>query len=86
MITLPISGEFRNPLSEYCTLLSSQKYQILLKEDSRSDGLYQLNLRKTMENITMELIQSVVTERHGSVACRIFRLLQAGQKLDEKQV
>lgn len=78
------SGKFN--LGEYAQALSSENAEVLVKIDTRSDGMFAIQLRKVTARIQQTMLETIVQERYGATACRIWRLLKIKLKLDDKQV
>lgn len=81
-LDLPMEGHVTNPLEEYLELMTTSHAPLLFREHDK----YSLRLQAIMENIKSHIVGDIVKERCGAVAYRIWRLLHAKQKLDDKQV
>ncbi|CAB3981280.1 DNA-directed RNA polymerase III subunit RPC3 [Paramuricea clavata] len=73
-------------IAQYLNLLQDDEVGFVSKVGENSGGLYVVNIKKSMEAICVQTIESVVRERCGSKSMRIFKLLLLKQHLEQKQV
>ncbi|KAJ3303102.1 DNA-directed RNA polymerase III subunit RPC3 [Kappamyces sp. JEL0829] len=85
-IQLPIEDSVHNQLAEYAEHLSTDHAPFLQKIDQKADGLYQIRIKHITEQLKLSMLETIVMEKCGAVACRIFRLLMDKKKLDDKNV
>lgn len=85
-MSFPVIGSTRNPLVDYLTFLRSDNNMILESVDGRPDGPFCVAYKKVLNKIKIEMIERIVYERCGSVACRLWRMVKDKLKMDEKQV
>ncbi|KAK9765015.1 RNA polymerase III subunit C82 [Basidiobolus ranarum] len=90
-IIMDIEGSNFKPTQQQLTnelldLLCNDHVKFMTKEDERGSGQYRINLEKIAEALKIRLVESVVSEKFGSVSARLMRILMSKQKLDEKQV
>lgn len=72
---------------QYLTLLSDEKTGgFVSKTDDSAGGMYCVNLQKSLEMICQSACSTIVQERFGSKACRVFRLLLQKNHLEQKQI
>ncbi|KAJ3087085.1 DNA-directed RNA polymerase III subunit RPC3 [Quaeritorhiza haematococci] len=88
-ISLNVEGAYMNSaLTEYMETLTVTDVPFLSKDDLRGGGLYTVNILfiAVTNYMRMRLITSVIQEKFGTVALRIWRLLHTKGKLDERQI
>lgn len=66
--------------------LTSNDAHFLDKVDEKGGGLYKVNYELASRTLKLNIIESIIQEKWGLIGCRIWRILQAKNKLDEKQV
>jgi len=72
---------------QYLSLLSDDKTGgFVIKTDEAAGGMYGVNMRKSIEIICQSACSTIVQERFGSKACRVFRLLIEKRHLEQKQI
>ncbi|XP_066917315.1 DNA-directed RNA polymerase III subunit RPC3-like [Clytia hemisphaerica] len=76
-----------NEVHQYLSLLSDDKTGgFVTKTDEAAGGMYAVNMRKSVEIICQAACSTIVQERFGSKACRVFRLLLEKRHLEQKQI
>ncbi len=85
-INLLILGDSDNKLVDFCQYLSSEHAPFLHKIDQKSSGMYVVRFKKITDALKLNVLETIIQEKCGSVACRIFRLLKEKKKLDDKIV
>jgi len=74
-------------LHQYLQLLSDETTGgFVMKTDESSGGMYCVDIKKSIELICQSACSTVVQERFGSKACRVFRLLIQKKLLEQKQI
>jgi len=72
---------------QYLSLLSDETTGgFVSKVDEAAGGMYCVNIQKSVELICQSACSSIVQERFGSKACRVFRLLIQKLHLEQKQI
>lgn len=72
---------------QYLSLLSDDKTGgFVTKTDESAGGMYAVNMQKSIEIICRSACSTIVQERFGSKACRVFRLLIEKLHLEQKQI
>jgi len=72
---------------QYLSLLSDEKTGgFIIKTDEASGGMYSVNIKKSVEMLCHSSCSTIVQERFGSKACRVFRLLLQKKHLEQKQI
>jgi len=74
-------------LHQYLSLLSDEKTGgFVSKTDESSGGMYSVDIKKSIQLICQSACSTIVQERFGSKACRVFRLLIQKKLLEQKQI
>nr|XP_047140589.1 DNA-directed RNA polymerase III subunit RPC3 isoform X2 [Hydra vulgaris] len=72
---------------QYLSLLSDEKTGgFVSKTDEAAGGMYSVNIQTSLEMICESVCSTIVMERFGSKACRVFRLLIQKRLLEQKQI
>jgi len=72
---------------QYLALLSDKKScGFLSKTDESGGGKYRVDLKRCVDMLSQHTVESVVRERLGGKACRIFRILILKKNLEQKQI
>uniref|UniRef100_A0A2C9LPN6 DNA-directed RNA polymerase III subunit RPC3 n=1 Tax=Biomphalaria glabrata TaxID=6526 RepID=A0A2C9LPN6_BIOGL len=76
----------KNMLDQYLKCLSDNCYNFVTKVGESGGGLYQINYFKAIKAICVSHIETIVLERFGSKALRMFRVLLTDKQVEQKQV
>ncbi|XP_055884180.1 DNA-directed RNA polymerase III subunit RPC3-like [Biomphalaria glabrata] len=76
----------KNMLDQYLKCLSDNCYNFVTKVGESGGGLYQINIFKAIKAICVSHIETIVLERFGSKALRMFRVLLTDKQVEQKQV
>ncbi|XP_057308566.1 DNA-directed RNA polymerase III subunit RPC3-like isoform X1 [Hydractinia symbiolongicarpus] len=72
---------------QYLSLLSDEKTGgFVTKKDEAAGGMYAVNIHRSINMLCQSVCATVVQERFGSKACRVFRLLLEKKHLEQKQI
>ncbi|XP_065587267.1 DNA-directed RNA polymerase III subunit RPC3 [Cyrtonyx montezumae] len=82
----PGLGLPRAVVEQYLALLAEDPLQFVAKSRDSGGGTYTVNLRTALTSLATATMESIVEERFGSRAARIFRLLLRRRHLEQKQV
>jgi DNA-directed RNA polymerase III subunit RPC3 len=84
---LKVEGLSDDPLDSYLKLLCEKEMSILSKEiDVHGTACYSVRLEQLGESIQLSLITSIIQQRFGDAGRRLWRILHAKGKLDDKQL
>jgi hypothetical protein len=79
-------GDPHRFLNEYLEHFAMPENGFVTKTDERGGGEYQVELAALGRLLKKIVIEKTIMERHGDTACRIWKLLLAKGKLDDKMV
>ena len=85
-IDLSVSGKCVDTLGEYLDFMSTHHVPLLRNANELGRNQYTLELEKISHTMTVKLMENLVYQKFGQIACRIFRILGQKQKIDEKMV
>ncbi|CAG8637023.1 3669_t:CDS:2 [Paraglomus brasilianum] len=73
-------------VSEYLDLLVEDGSKFIRKKDDSMSGLYSVRYKDLIERLKQRKLESILQEKYGSMAVRIYKILQAKGKLEEKNI
>lgn len=73
-------------VNAYLEALVMDEIRFLEKQDERGSGTYVVNFGRLISNMRLKLMEDMISEKYGRGSCRLFRLIRARGKLEEKQV
>ncbi|XP_028399023.1 DNA-directed RNA polymerase III subunit RPC3-like [Dendronephthya gigantea] len=76
----------RSKITQYLNLLQDDEVGFVSKVGENAGGVYVVNIKKSVEAVCLQSIESVIRERCGSKSLRIFNLLRIKRHLEQKQV
>lgn len=76
----------KSQITQYLSLLEDDQIGFVSKTAENCGGMYAVNIKKSMEAMCIQSIESVIRERCGSKSLRIFKLLLLKKHLEQKQV
>ncbi|XP_032804562.1 DNA-directed RNA polymerase III subunit RPC3 isoform X1 [Petromyzon marinus] len=82
----PEYGMTKPVLDQYLSLLADDPMEFVTKSGESGGGTFIVNLLKSLKTMARCTLESIVQERFGSRAARIFRLLLQKRHLEQKQV
>lgn len=85
-IPLEVDGHSVNAAVDYLEELIRDDTRLVSKESEGGGGQYSVNLRKAGTELRTRLLVSIVQEKFGDTARRIWRILLMMNKLNETQV
>ncbi|KAJ3295487.1 DNA-directed RNA polymerase III subunit RPC3 [Borealophlyctis nickersoniae] len=83
---LLVEGSGGNKLAEYMEVLAQEPEAFIQKTAESGGGSYAVCVRSVVTRLQQRIIESMMTERFGDHHKRIWRILNAMDKLDEKQI
>jgi hypothetical protein len=84
---LKVEGPCNDPLDTYLNRLCDNEMSILSKEiDLDGAACYSVRLEQLGQSVQLSLITSVIQHRFGDAGKRLWRILHAKGKLDDKQL
>lgn len=75
-----------NVMDQYLKCLSESCCGFVTRVGESSGGMFQINFRKAVEALCISEIETIVLERFGSKALRMYRVLLAEKQVEQKQV
>jgi hypothetical protein len=85
-IPLMVEGSSNSKLGDYLNSLTLEDAHFLDKVDEMGGGLYKVNYEFASRSLKLNIVESLIQEKWGLLGCRIWKILQRKNKLDEKQV
>lgn len=85
-VPLLVEGSSNSKLADYLNSMTLADAHFLDRVDEIGGGLYKVNYELASRSLKLNVIESLIQEKWGVLGCRIWRILQMKNKLDEKQV
>ena len=85
-IDLPVEGKGVDSLGKYLEFMSTNHVPLLRNATELGRSQYTLELAKISDTLIVKAMENLVYQKFGQIACRIFRILDMKQKIDEKMV
>ncbi|KAJ3387787.1 DNA-directed RNA polymerase III subunit RPC3 [Lobulomyces angularis] len=85
-VKLSVEDTDKLPLQAYLENLEGSDYSFVTKSEDRGGHQYVVNLKTVITGLRKRLLENTITERYGSVAAKIWRVLYVNGKLDDKNV
>jgi DNA-directed RNA polymerase III subunit RPC3 len=86
-LSMEVEHASGSSLKEYLEIMGMEENGLVTRTDDTSGGgSYQVDFKDLTERLQVRLIENIIIEKYGSVACRIWRVLHSKGKLDDKQV
>ncbi|XP_059179369.1 DNA-directed RNA polymerase III subunit RPC3-like isoform X2 [Physella acuta] len=76
----------KTTLEQYLKCLSECCFDFVTKVGESGGGMYQINFFKAIKAICISHIETIILERFGSKALRMFRVLLTDKQVEQKQV
>ncbi|XP_030370669.1 DNA-directed RNA polymerase III subunit RPC3 [Scaptodrosophila lebanonensis] len=73
-------------LDQYITLLADDSLGFLRKVGDMGSGQYVVDLEKSFESLAFACVEAVITERFGSKAARIFRVIRMKKYIEQEDL
>ncbi|XP_005107758.2 DNA-directed RNA polymerase III subunit RPC3 [Aplysia californica] len=73
-------------LDQYLKCLSENCHNFVTRVGDSGGGMFQINYYKAIRALSVSLIESIVLERFGSKALRMFKVILAKRHVEQKQV
>ncbi|XP_031566026.1 DNA-directed RNA polymerase III subunit RPC3-like [Actinia tenebrosa] len=85
--SLPKNCRIENSrISQYLSLMIDDRDKLVRKQDESGGGTYVIDMKNCVTTLCQHTLQSILQERYGSNALRIFRLLLQKDHLEQKQI
>ncbi|TPX65594.1 hypothetical protein SpCBS45565_g05058 [Spizellomyces sp. 'palustris'] len=85
-VPLAVDDSSANPVVDYLEALAQDDTRLVSKESEGGGGQYSVNLKRAGEELQGRLMESIVQEKFGDAARRIWRILLMMNKLNETQI
>ncbi|KMQ97614.1 dna-directed rna polymerase iii subunit rpc3-like protein [Lasius niger] len=79
-------SELEQYLAEYLRLIEEDSSQFIKRVGDSGGGQYSINMKNAFKQLVWTTIESIVTERFGSKAARIFRLVRVEKNINLDQI
>ncbi|KAM0724812.1 DNA-directed RNA polymerase III subunit RPC3 [Formica fusca] len=79
-------SELEQYLDQYLRLIEEDSSQFIKRVGDSGGGQYSINMKNAFEQLVWTTIESIVTERFGSKAARIFRLVHIEKNVNLDQI
>ncbi|XP_033201122.1 RNA polymerase III subunit C [Bombus vancouverensis nearcticus] len=73
-------------LDQYLRLIEEDSSQFLKRVGDSGGGQYSVNMKEAFKQLTWTTLENIVTERFGSKAARIFRLVRNRKYIEQEQI
>src|SRR5437763_9225913 len=70
----------------YLELLIEDEAKFLRQKDASMGGMYVIRFKELIEKMKLRKLENIIQEKFGALSTRIFRILHAQGKLEEKNV
>ncbi|CAD5122462.1 DgyrCDS10885 [Dimorphilus gyrociliatus] len=85
-ITKKELGISKDILTQYMSLLVEDSFNCVIKLADSGEGTYAIDLPKAMKNLATSHIESIIQEKFGSKAFRIFKVLLLNGNLEQQKI
>jgi DNA-directed RNA polymerase III subunit RPC3 len=73
-------------ITEYISIIEKDVSGFLNKIDDAGQGMYSINMRNALTQITWSIIENVITQKYGSKAARIFRVVRCKKFIEQDDI
>lgn len=73
-------------VEQYVSLIERQECGFLQKNDEAGGGLFAVNMRTAFQQLAWASIENVITQKFGSKATRIFRVVRAKKFIEQEDI
>ncbi|XP_063704620.1 DNA-directed RNA polymerase III subunit RPC3 [Culicoides brevitarsis] len=73
-------------LEEYLSMINSDTIGFISKESDVGGGQYRIQIKKVITELTWTCIEHVITEKFGSKAARIFRVVKLKKYIEQEDI
>lgn len=81
-----LSGTLVKHLDEYLSMIHSDTIGFIAKHSEAGGGQYRLQIHKVITELTWTCIEHVITEKFGSKAARIFRVVKLKKYIEQEDI
>lgn len=73
-------------IEQYISIIEKDECGFLSKNDEAGGGLYTVNMRNAFQQLAWAVIENVITQKFGSKATRIFRVVRAKKFIEQEDI
>lgn len=80
------SADLVTYVEQYVSIIEKDDCGFLQKDDEAGGGLFSVNMRKAFQQLAWASIENVITQKFGSKATRIFRVVRARKFIEQEDI
>lgn len=73
-------------IEQYVSIIEKDDSGFLRKDDEVGGGLYTVNMKNAFEQLAWAVIENVITQKFGSKATRIFRVVRSKKYIEQEDI